>query len=122
MGALELNERVVLVVEDEFLVARPLCRLLTAMGATILGPAATIEQALALLETTDRIDFSVIDINLRGIPAFPIADALIARGIGFAFATGYGDALIPERYRGVTVLQKPFGAAALSNALLATIA
>lgn len=122
MGALELNGRVVLVVEDEYLVARPLCRLLTAMGAKIVGPAPTVRQALALLETTDRIDFGLIDINLRGVPAFPIADALIARRVGFAFATGYGDALIPERYRGVAVLQKPFSAAALSNALLTTTA
>jgi CheY-like chemotaxis protein len=122
MGALELNGRVVLVVEDEYLVARPLCRLLTAMGAKIVGPAATIAQALALLETTDRIDFGLLDINLRGVPAFPIADALIARGVRFAFATGYGDDLIPERYRGVTILQKPFGATSLSSALRTTTA
>jgi CheY-like chemotaxis protein len=121
MSDLELTERVILVVEDEYLVARSLCRLLRTMGATILGPAATIEQALAVLARTDRIDFGLIDVNLRGVPAFPVADALLARGVPFAFTTGYGDSNVPERYGDVAVLQKPFGAAMLARAIHARI-
>jgi CheY-like chemotaxis protein len=122
MSDLELTGRVILLVEDEYLVARSLCRLLKTLGATILGPAATIEQAFGLLATTDRIDFSLIDVNLRGVTGFPIADALLARGVPFAFATGYGDSIVPERYREVAVLQKPFGAEMLAKALLALAA
>ena len=121
MSDLELTERVILVVEDEYLVARSLCRLLRTMGATILGPAATIEQALAVLARTDRIDFGLIDVNLRGVPALPVADALLARGVPFAFTTGYGDSNVPERYGDVAVLQKPFGAAMLARAIHARI-
>ena len=114
---LALSGRVILVVEDEYLVARSLCRLFKTLGATIVGPASTVEQALGLVAMTQKIDFSLIDINLRGAAAFPIADALLARGVPFAFTTGYEDTILPERYRDVTVLQKPFSATALSKAL-----
>jgi CheY-like chemotaxis protein len=119
MSDLDLTERVILVVEDEYLVARSLCRLLKTMGATILGPAATIEQALGLLAGSDRVDFSLIDVNLRGVRAFPVADALLARGVPFAFTTGYGESIVPERYGDIAVLQKPFGAAVLARAIFA---
>lgn len=33
-----------------------------------------------------------------------IADALTERGVLFAFTTGYGLPVIPERYRGAVVL------------------
>lgn len=104
----DLTERCILLVEDDHVIARSLARLLTLWGAIIAGPAATAEQALALLENTDRLDFAVVDINLRGAMAFAVADALIARGVPFAFTTGYDASAIPERYRHAAVLQKPY--------------
>jgi hypothetical protein len=69
-----------------------------------------------LLAQTDRIDFAVVDVNLRGVPAFPVADALLARGVPFVFTTGYGTSMIPERYRYIGTFQKPFNAAAIAKA------
>ena len=113
----DLTGRLILLVEDEFLVADTLSQMLEGLGAAILGPAATIERALAVLAGTDRVDFAVVDVNLRGERSYAVADALLERGIPFAFTTGYGASMIPERYRHAAVLQKPFGKAEMARAL-----
>jgi DNA-binding LytR/AlgR family response regulator len=98
----------VLIVEDDYIVARSLLRLLKLWGAAIVGPAPTVKSALSLLQATPNIDFGFLDINLRGEKAFPVADALIGRGVPFAFTTGYSDSVVPEKYRSVAVFRKPY--------------
>ena len=51
---------------------------------------------------------AVLDISLDGQRSYPVADALEARGVPFAFLTGYGRDSLPSRYRFHTMLQKPF--------------
>src|SRR5262249_42360785 len=41
-------------------------------------------------------------------PVLPVADALVARGMPFVFATGYGERGLPEPYRNRPTLKKPF--------------
>jgi CheY-like chemotaxis protein len=115
----ELGGRRILVIEDEHIVAEALSRCLRTSGAVIVGPAATVEQALDLLETSDRIDGALLDIDLRGIRAYAVADDLIARGVPFVFATGY-ETMIPDRYRHVAVVQKPYDVAETAAALFPT--
>jgi DNA-binding NarL/FixJ family response regulator len=98
-----------MVIEDEFLMARSLAALLKAWGTTILGPAATTERALSLLARASRVDFALIEVNLRGATAFAAVEAPVARRVAFAFTTGYGASPILERYRDAAVHQKPFG-------------
>jgi CheY-like chemotaxis protein len=98
----------ILVVEDEHIVAESLSRALRIWGAEVVGPAASVEQALALLAATPGIDGVLLDINLRGVRAFPVADDLIARGLPFVFTTGYSTPVIPLLYRHVPLVQKPF--------------
>jgi hypothetical protein len=50
----------------------------------------------------------VLDVNLRGDMVFPVADALRARGIPFAFATGYDGWALPERFADAPRVEKPF--------------
>ncbi|WP_454714277.1 response regulator [Caulobacter segnis] len=106
----------VLVVEDEALVSMLVEDMLTDLGCTIVGPAAEIEEALKLATTAD-IDAALLDVNLGGRPIFPVADALKARGVPFAFASGYGEAGLTEDHKGATVLQKPFREADLRRVL-----
>ncbi len=40
--------------------------------------------------------------------AFPLADALLARGALLIFTTGYDPLVLPERYRGFSTLEKPY--------------
>ena len=107
----------ILIIEDEAIVAVAMSRGLRVCGAVVIGPAATPAQALALIESTPRIDGALVDINLRGVQAYDVADALIAKRIPIVFATGYDASTIPSRYRGIAVLQKPFGPADAMKAL-----
>ena len=43
---------------------------------------------------------ALLDINLRGEPLYPLAEALRARGVPFLFLTGYESLAIPEAWRG----------------------
>lgn len=117
MDDIDLTDRHILVVEDDDMLAESLGELLKGWGATVLGPKATTALALALLAQAERVDFAVVDLNLHGTTSFAVADALLARGIPFAFTTGYGNSSIPEPYRHAAVLRKPFGRAELAKAL-----
>jgi len=97
----------ILIIEDEHIVAEALGRALRGSGAEVVGMAATVDQALELLASIP-IDGALLDINLRGVRAFAVADRLIDRGLPFVFTTGYGAPIIPEAYRHIAVLQKPF--------------
>ena len=52
-------------------------------------------------------------------PISPVVEVLIARGLPFVFATGYGQRGVPEPYRQTPTLQKPFQADALAQAIKA---
>lgn len=106
----------VLVVEDEALVSMLVEDMLSDLGCVVVGPAAEIEEALRLANSAD-IDAALLDVNLGGRPIFPVADALKARGVPFAFASGYGEAGLSEAHRGALVLQKPFREADLRRVL-----
>jgi CheY-like chemotaxis protein len=111
-----LSSLKVLVVEDEALVSMLVEDMLTDLGCAIVGPAAEIEEALRLANSAD-IDAALLDVNLGGRPIFPVADALKARGVPFAFASGYGEAGLSDDHRGAAVLQKPFREADLRRVL-----
>jgi CheY-like chemotaxis protein len=114
----DLTGQRILVIEDEYFVARSMCRLLRVWGAEIVGPASSIAQALELLRSGIGITAAMLDINLRGVRAYAVADELIARGIWFVFVTGYSDRIIPDSYRKTPVLQKPFGPLDVARALV----
>ncbi|WBV43774.1 response regulator [Pseudoroseomonas cervicalis] len=102
-----LNGRRILVVEDEALIAMLVEDALLEAGAAVLGPAATVEEALELFEA-ERPEAAVLDINLAGQASTPVADRLVERDVPFVVATGYGAAGLPERHRHVPVLAKPY--------------
>lgn len=106
----------VLVVEDEMMVSMLIEDMLTDMGCQVVGPASRLDEALSLAETAE-MDCAVLDVNLGGQPIFPLADALRARGVCFAFATGYGDAGVRDVDKGAPVLQKPFRESDLARIL-----
>ena len=116
-----LNGLKVLVVEDEMLVSMLVEDMLSDLGCTVVGPAAELEEAMSLAQSAD-IDLALLDVNLGGKPIFPVADALKARGVPFAFASGYGEAGLTEDHRGAAVLQKPFREADLAKALRGLVA
>ena len=112
-----LAGRRVLLVEDEYFIADELQRKFEESGAEVLGPVATVERALDLIASTPQIDGAVLDVNLRDVMVYPVADALQARGVPFVFATGYEKITIPARYAGVRHCEKPFEADQVAQAL-----
>jgi hypothetical protein len=65
-------------------------------------------------------DLAILDADLNGQPASPVADALVTRGTPFVFATGYGS--VPEPYRGRPMLTKPFQIDGLKQMLQSALA
>jgi DNA-binding response OmpR family regulator len=80
----------VLVVEDEILVAMELDSVLRAQECTVLGPAATVDRAVALIGE-GRPDAALLDLNLSGQSALPVAAALNAQGVPFVVVSGYSE-------------------------------
>jgi DNA-binding response OmpR family regulator len=107
----------VLLVEDNFNIARALTRALQIHGAEVVGPLGTVKDALALAGTDTPVDGALLDINLRGEFAYPVAEALRSKGVRVLFLTGYDETSIPADYRDVPCLQKPVNIARLVSAL-----
>ena len=113
-----LQGRRVLVIEDESLVAMLLETILDDMGCAVVGPESNIDDGLIAATTEASLDAALLDVNVAGREVFPVADALRARGVPFVFSTGYGEAGLPEHWRGNPTIQKPFTEGAIREALM----
>jgi CheY-like chemotaxis protein len=112
-----LSSRRVLVVEDEYFLADDMALELQKGGAEVVGPVPTMDQALAVLASDQRIDAAVLDINLKGENVFQVADALARRGVPFVFATGYGPSIVPPEHSAVPRFEKPLNLQDLARML-----
>ena len=97
----------VLVVEDEPLIAMLVEDWLAELECQTVGPAATAQAALALIDATP-IDGAILDVSLDGHDSFAVAAALRERAIPFAFATGHAADRLDDRFKGVPTLAKPY--------------
>jgi CheY-like chemotaxis protein len=104
----------ILVVEDEPMIRMLLEDMLGELGYIVAAEAARIEEALEATKNAD-FDLAILDANLNGQPASPVADALVTRGTPFVFATGYGE--VPKPYRDRPMLTKPFQMTGLKQML-----
>lgn len=109
------------VVEDETLVAIFLEDLLEELGCTVVGSATQVPRALSLVESL-RPDIAIVDINLAGEEAYPIAEALRRHQIPFVFATGYGDGRLHPNWQHCPVIHKPYQKSDLERAMAQVLA
>lgn len=116
----DLAGRKVLLVEDESLIVMLIEDALADLGCEIAGVASRFDDAVTKARTL-AFDLAVLDVNLNGLRTFPIAEIMTARNIPFVFATGYGSTSVPENLKSAPVLQKPFAAADLAQALVAAL-
>lgn len=112
----ELIGRRILLVEDELLVSCLLEDMLEDLGCTLVGPASRVDQALRLV-ASEAIDAVMLDVSLDQQLSYPVADALVARGIPFLFSTGYDRNRLRDGYRSFAMLQKPFHPSELAKVL-----
>jgi CheY-like chemotaxis protein len=109
----------VLIVEDETLVAMLLEDMIAELGGSVVGPASRLDRALQIArDPSVAIDVALLDVNLAGEDAFPVAAALAERGVPFAFSTGYGGDRLPQRWSGRPALNKPFMPEQVAGALV----
>ena len=111
-----LNDRHVLLVEDNMIIAMDGEDALRDLGAEVLTAASVgrAREAIAL----GPVDLAVLDFNLGSETSLPVADLLAERGVPFIFATGYGDGLeLPARFEHIALVKKPYSGATLAQAL-----
>jgi CheY-like chemotaxis protein len=112
----------VLIVEDELLIAIMLEEIVTEAGFQVVGPVATLPEALALA-ASERLDAALLDVWLdENTRVYAAADVLADRHIPFAFVTAYRDSEIELPHRDRPVWFKPLMPNQIAHGLATLVA
>ncbi len=103
---MDLENQHVLIVEDEFLIAMDLAETVREAGAEVVGPAASVNEALDLL-TSHEITVAVLDVNLGKEMSLAIAERLLCDHIPFVYHTGQGALLGAFSWPEAPIISKP---------------
>ncbi|MEO6091954.1 MAG: response regulator [Novosphingobium sp.] len=103
-----------LVAEDEILIGILLEDMLGELGCTIVGPFSSIDEARVGAEA-GGFDVALVDFNLNGVRATPLAELLARQGRPFAIVSGGGPEA--EGHGETATLSKPFQMAELASVL-----
>ena len=106
----------ILIVEDEPMIALDLEDLLADADFEIAGVVSTVETALRFVANI-AIDAVVLDANLGGTSAAPVALALLARRLPYVVLSGYSAQQHPAALRDAVFLIKPVDPASVIEAL-----
>lgn len=107
-----MSPKQVLVIEDEFQVGLDLQCLLSGAGFEVVGPMMTLDEALHAAEQAG-LQCAVVDANLNGHSAGPVAEKLQERGIPFVVVTGYERPFLPLSFSAAPRIAKPVQASSL---------
>lgn len=110
----------VLVIEDDQLAGDMIEDQLVELGYSDIVRVETVEEALDRLKTL-RPAMTILDANLRGIPAHAVAVQLHGAGVPFIVSTGYDPGTLPAAFHYGIPLKKPYGRQALAAALTAAL-
>jgi CheY-like chemotaxis protein len=116
-----LRDRRILIVEDEYLIAMNLQDCLASVGSVTVGPVPSVDKAVKAIQSEPNIDAAIVDVNLGGVMAYPVADMLLARNIPFVFTSGYEDDVLRNRYPAIKNCHKPYVFAEMEQALTSAI-
>jgi CheY-like chemotaxis protein len=111
-----LSGRRILLIEDEMLVLMDTEDMLLDLGCQTVLAAASVGQALVHIEG-GPLDAALVDVNLNGARSDAVVDALIAHGVPFAFATGYGVHGMRDQDAERPLLMKPYRSRDLARTL-----
>ena len=117
-----MNGAPVLVAENEPFIALDLAYAIEDGGGEVVGPVASVREALALLETRS-VSGAILDVNLADRDISPLAEILLSRGVPIIIQTGVGlPAELAARYPDLVVRIKPCLASNLVRELATLIA
>ena len=112
-----LNYSAILIAEDEPFIALDLALAIEDAGGTVVGPASTTKEALALLEQYPVVA-AILDVNLIDGDISPVVEYLVAHGVPLILQTGVGlPADLATRFPDLIVRIKPTRAAVLVSQL-----
>ena len=117
-----LFHALVLVAEDEPLIALDVALAIEDAGGEVAGPAASVEEAMDLIATRPIVA-AILDVNLADGDIWPVAERLMNAGIPIIIQTGIG--LTPKmaaRFPDLVVQIKPCVASKLVVQLAVLIA
>lgn len=106
----------VLVVEDEPAIAALLEAAIEDCGALVVGPAARVEEALAVL-ASEHVEVAVLDLIVHGEYCDKVAVELLRRGIPFAVTTAIGADFTHPELQAAPAITKPFQATYVQDVL-----
>jgi two-component SAPR family response regulator len=107
----------VLVVDDEFLAAYEVERLVHKLDCIVVGPAASVNGALDLV-ADDPPDLALLDVDLHGTPVTPLVETLRAQKVPYVLITGYSARQLAEvGLTAAPVVYKPPEEARLTQAI-----
>lgn len=113
----DLEQRRILVVEDEIFVALDVAATVEDANGTVVGPVGTVRQAMDLINRNE-VDAAILDVNLIDGNVEPILDRLKSRNTFVVIHTGGGlPADLAARYPEVPVFQKPIPPTILTRTL-----
>ena len=84
-----------LLVEDDYLIAQAIKRMLERFGCEVVGPIPSLTDAKRLAED-ERLHGGLLDINIRGGTSSEVARLFERRGTPFLFITGYASPPLEE--------------------------
>jgi len=120
-GQLPLTGRTVLIVEDDFLIADDFAAMLRSAGATVIGPAESLPQAIRMAQSCNSLDCALLDIDLQGVAVFPLARELRNAAIPMIFMTGIGCDNIPQEFADILCIGKPTGSCHVAGELISLL-
>jgi light-regulated signal transduction histidine kinase (bacteriophytochrome)/CheY-like chemotaxis protein len=107
----------ILLVEDQSLIALDTEDLLRRLGAKEVRLSPDAADAVLTLGSF-KPDAAVLDYNLGEGTSEAVADRLMAMGVPFVFATGYGDSvMIPDHLGAIPVVRKPASMTSVASRL-----
>jgi len=110
----------ILIVEDEPLISLMLEDWLTEMGHEPVGPAVSIDRAIAM-SGEGPLDAALLDLNLHGQRCDAVADVLSRNAIPFAFATGSDVGSLPRQFASLPTISKPYDFETVQRVLAALL-
>lgn len=113
--------RLILVVEDEPLIAMMLEDFLETLGHRVHASCDSVADAIGETEK-GGFDLAILDVNLGGETAWPVAQKLREKRIPFVIATGGHVDPPPAEFANVPVIEKPYTVDRVSPALEAALA
>jgi DNA-binding response OmpR family regulator len=106
----------VLVVEDDVIIAMDIEAILIGAGYRVVGPVGSVEAGRCAV--AGRLaDCAILDVNLGAELVSPLADDLAVADVPIIFLTGHSSHALPPTHRDRPIIQKPYLAAVLLQAV-----